>query len=159
MKENLTEQEANIFYYLIEHFKMNHKACVKWAYSRYEDDGVLDWIEKFALSYSLVDVKEILSENFYIQPLPKELLIGEIAMHFFEKKINANIAVGKLFELLSGLDEWDKEEVSQVYRMDDYYSWHGNPDSVVTPILAPLLKKYENPFKEKFYLFHRYETQ
>lgn len=158
MKENLTEQEGNVFYYLVDTKKMNHKECVKWAYSRYEDDGVLDWIEKVALSDWLVEVKEILRENFSIQSLSKSLLIGEVAMNYFDKEISANFAVRKIFDLLSGLEEWNDEEKSQVYIMDDYYDWHDNPDSVVVTILEPLLKKYEASFKEKFGVFNRHKT-
>ena len=153
MKPNLTDNEASVLFYLLEKSELSYESFINWAYSQYENDGALAWVEKAALTVDLREAKDLLRNEFNITDLSGELLAGEIAYKYSSGLITDQEAVNALYDIICFGDEWPKEIQDKVYIMDDYYGWHDNPSSVVTPMLNQLLSEFEATYKAKAELF------
>lgn len=158
MKRNLTDIEASVLYYLLEKLEMSHHDFTLWAYSQYEDDGALPWIEEAALTVDLGEAKDLLMREFNISyELDSEFLAGEIAHKFNSGEISDYEAVNKLFDFCSEA-HWSKEDQEKIYIMEDYYGWHENPRTVVVPMLREILSVCEVIYKDRMKVFELKET-
>jgi hypothetical protein len=153
MKRNLTNDEASILYYMLEKLEISHKDFTLWAYSQYDDDGALPWIEEAALTIDLSEAKDLLNKEFSISyELDSEFLAGEIAHKYSSGEISDFDAVNRLFGFCSEA-HWTKEVEEKIYIMEDYYGWHDNPSSVVIPMLKEILSEYESKYQERIKVF------
>ncbi|NVJ58832.1 MAG: hypothetical protein HWE27_00500 [Gammaproteobacteria bacterium] len=158
MKRNLTDIEASVLYYLLEKLELSHKDFTLWAYSQYEDDGALPWIEEAALTIDLSEAKDLLRREFHIcYEMDSEFLAGEIASKFNSGEITDYEAVNRLFDFCSQA-HWSKAEQEKIYIMEDYYGWHENPSSVVVPMLKEILSECEILYKDRMKIFELTET-
>ncbi len=158
MKRNLTDDEASVLYYLLEKLEISHNDFTLWAYSQYEEDGALPWVEEAALTIGLSEAKDLLQREFSISyEIDSEFLAGEIAFKFSSGEISDYEAVNRLFDFCSEA-HWTKAEQEKIYVMEDYYGWHDNPSTEVIPMLNEILSDYDVIYKNRMSVFEINET-
>ena len=156
MKRDITDQEASFLYYLINHFKIKHEEVIQWAYTQFDNDGVVGWIEKLITTFELSEIKQILESEFDIYDIESDIILGEIAHNYQQKIISWSQAATEVYLVITDSESCNQQQKDQADIMDDYFDWHKNPKKVVVPILESLILKHENRFltlRDKFCKF------
>ena len=138
---NLTNQEANILYYLLYNEQLSHEQLITWAYSQYHEKGCSQWIENLALCGDINQAKLLIEEKFSIIGLSDRVYLSKIAYEYFKHLSSIEETIKKLLKMQHF---FDKDTIEILYRIEDIYHHQESVSVMLKDLLTPYKTLYQN---------------